>query len=409
MQGFNHLAMLADTECGGMSVFKPNAGSATRWAGSLPLISWLNETKTPLRRYDLNPAENVAQLDDGSTYHDFSFHEEQWDDVTDVDAACRPVAAFISTMEAGKKVTSSLALPMSLAIIDALKATTPVQAYSYNNAELTISGKDGDDLTEIAQTIRRILHDENRRRFVDGERIGHLEDQLICSILDPRFKLMNFPGCTAQMKTNAEQFLRENYKADWSPVAVARQEKEAADALQAAEKAAMKGKSPAEEEEEEDEEFCSKHSSDDSDDEPEPEVAPIFKGSKAELKKVTSGGLASFMSNFSNLVPETEGKGPTGGTSPEYEEVNRYLRLPQIPLQTSTGEDQDILLWWKDHAPSFPHLAKMARQFLAAPASSASAERLFSGAGKMHDDLKKATKEGTLEMQLFVAANYPDA
>ena len=51
----------------------------------------------------------------------------------------------------------------------------------------------------------------------------------------------------------------------------------------------------------------------------------------------------------------------------------------------------------------------MARQFLAAPASSASAERLFSGAGKMHDDLKKATKEGTLEMQLFVAANYPDA
>ena len=154
MQGFNHLAMLADTECGGMSVFKPNAGSATRWAGSLPLISWLNETKSPLRRYDLNPAENVAQLDDGSTYHDFSFHDEQWDDVTDVDAACRPVAAFISTMEAGKKVTSSLALPMSLAIIDALKATTPVQAYSYNNAELTISGKQG-------------------RRRLDGNRTDH--------------------------------------------------------------------------------------------------------------------------------------------------------------------------------------------------------------------------------------------
>ena len=57
----------------------------------------------------------------------------------------------------------------------------------------------------------------------------------------------------------------------------------------------------------------------------------------------------------------------------------------------------------------FPNLSKMARQFLAAPASSAAAERLLSAAGKLHDDLKKSTSEDTLEDMLTVAKNYPDA
>ncbi len=51
----------------------------------------------------------------------------------------------------------------------------------------------------------------------------------------------------------------------------------------------------------------------------------------------------------------------------------------------------------------------MAREFLTALASSTSAERLFSAAGKMHDDLKKITTEETLEGMLSVAKNYPDA
>ncbi len=51
----------------------------------------------------------------------------------------------------------------------------------------------------------------------------------------------------------------------------------------------------------------------------------------------------------------------------------------------------------------------MARQFLAAPASFASAERLLFAAGKMHDDLKKRTTEKTLEDMLTVSNNYPDA
>ena len=91
------------------------------------------------------------------------------------------------------------------------------------------------------------------------------------------------------------------------------------------------------------------------------------------------------------------------------DEVERYLRLPEIPLQTHSGQDQDILHWWKSHTSEFSDLLKMARQFLAAPTSSSSLERLFSAAGKMHDDLMKSTTEETLEDMLTVSKNYPDA
>ena len=85
------------------------------------------------------------------------------------------------------------------------------------------------------------------------------------------------------------------------------------------------------------------------------------------------------------------------------------LIFAYIPWQTPSGQDQDILHWWKSHTSAFPNLTKMARQFLAAPASSTSSERLFSFAGKMHDDLKKSTAEETLEDMLTVSKKNPDA
>jgi hypothetical protein len=51
----------------------------------------------------------------------------------------------------------------------------------------------------------------------------------------------------------------------------------------------------------------------------------------------------------------------------------------------------------------------MARQFLAAPTFCVGAERLFSGDGKMHDELKKSTDELTLENQLLISIFFPNA
>ena len=44
----------------------------------------------------------------------------------------------------------------------------------------------------------------------------------------------------------------------------------------------------------------------------------------------------------------------------------------------------------------WPALAKMVKQYFAAPASSAGVERVFSAAGKMHGDLQKSAKDSNL-------------
>ncbi len=94
---------------------------------------------------------------------------------------------------------------------------------------------------------------------------------------------------------------------------------------------------------------------------------------------MNKGGLANFFNNFVTLQKDIAGE-PHTTLVTIYDDVNLYLRMPQIPFQDLAGNDQKILKWWRDNSSQFPNLAKMARQFLAAPASYASAERLFSSA-----------------------------
>ena len=87
------------------------------------------------------------------------------------------------------------------------------------------------------------------------------------------------------------------------------------------------------------------------------------------------------------------------------DELEKYLALP-----AETNMDLDVLAWWKakDCVPKdggLPVLAKMARQFLGRPASSAGVERMFSKAGKLHGDDKKSQEDSSLEHALFAAAN----
>ena len=67
--------------------------------------------------------------------------------------------------------------------------------------------------------------------------------------------------------------------------------------------------------------------------------------------------------------------------------------------------DDDVLKWWKAKESKWPALAKMVKQYFAAPASSAGVERVFSAAGNMHGDLQKSAKDSTLEHSLFAAFN----
>ena len=58
-------------------------------------------------------------------------------------------------------------------------------------------------------------------------------------------------------------------------------------------------------------------------------------------------------------------------------ELTRYLAAP------AADSDVNVLEWWKHHAFEYPCLARIARDYLAIPATSAPCERVFSGGGDL--------------------------
>jgi hypothetical protein len=200
---------------------------------------------------------------------------------------------------------------------------------------------------------------------------------------------MNFIGSTEDMKRDAETYLRATYIADWSAAAIARAEAEAARA-----------------------------NGMEVDEAPKPKVPTPFQ----KPKKVVKTGYSAMFSLIDDIHEvgddgdennehehddeEDEGSGNDEGGEDQNDdiEIDKYLSLPQM-LHTQDGKDTDIMDWWRARQFDFPHLARMARQFLAIPASSAGPERLFHTAGRMHDDLKKCTGEDTLSHMLEINQN----
>jgi hypothetical protein len=117
------------------------------------------------------------------------------------------------------------------------------------------------------------------------------------------------------------------------------------------------------------------------------------------------------MSLLALAAPSLAARSSAACSAPEKNNLEKYLLIAQEPMNT------DVLAWWKlrdhnkpadpsTHRPEgLPHLARMARQWLGCPATSAGVERLFSKAGSMHHDLKGSMEDGSLEHSLIATAN----
>jgi hypothetical protein len=84
------------------------------------------------------------------------------------------------------------------------------------------------------------------------------------------------------------------------------------------------------------------------------------------------------------------------------EELEKYLSSTSV-LQNE--EDDDILLYWKEHQNLFPTIASIARDVLAIPASNTTIERLFSSCKNVITD--KRTKLGAQKLNklMFLQKN----
>ena len=76
-----------------------------------------------------------------------------------------------------------------------------------------------------------------------------------------------------------------------------------------------------------------------------------------------------------------------------------------LPLEDSEGEENDPLLWWKKNQDVFPSLAKLARIYLAIPATSAPTERIFSRASLVINRLRSRLTPANARMAIFLKSN----
>lgn len=229
-----------------------------------------------------------------------------------------------------------------------------------------------DILPGVADLRLRLQHQLEHR--LEGERVGHKEDLSTCTMLDPRFKNFDFKRVGAEERAQARKWFIKNYVDNWAPTS----EPDEEDVDKAKEK-----------------------------DEPSPKrrkVADFLDDDSDE----DDAGEDTEVAVATPDPDQDEGNGespaqPQEKEDPRRDEVMKYLALPQV----IATDGFNVLNWWKDHQALFPNLAKMARQYLALPASSAGVERLFSAAGEMHDKKRKRTHESTLSHMLNIKVNAP--
>ena len=104
------------------------------------------------------------------------------------------------------------------------------------------------------------------------------------------------------------------------------------------------------------------------------------------------------MKSISHVTPASTI--PQPAAPKQVNEARLYLDTVSEPYS------QDPLLWWSAHEDQYPHLARMAQQYLGCPATSASAERVFSLAGRLYNDLRQNMTDLTLEERMWAKVNH---
>ena len=85
----------------------------------------------------------------------------------------------------------------------------------------------------------------------------------------------------------------------------------------------------------------------------------------------------------------------------EFEKCMNY----QLMAENLNNKEFKLLTWWKNNAPNFPLMAKMARSVLCIPASSAESERVFSAASNTISEKRSHVLPDNLNDLLLLKSN----
>ena len=303
----------------------------------------------------LQVPDNCATNPDGTKYGDYAIDETMWEIIREIAGVLWPVAQIVTQLQGQEYVTISLVLPLLGHLVSVLEASEPVH-YQDERADTSLVHVDACKLEACVALAREALREAIVKRFFVDVEESDMEDIGIATFLDPRFKLLDFTFPDHHL-VNATGFrqktmsaVRHVWSRDWKQA--------------------------------------------DDDEVEEVKESPLKKHATGRLMMKATSGLHAILSGRKSTdcddIPEVLLQ----------DELDNYGDILQV-----ANKDIDPLSWWSMHAVQFPTLSKMARQFLAQPATSAACERVFNRAGRMHDDFKKGSSESTLNHALMVSIN----
>ncbi|KAK3244783.1 hypothetical protein CYMTET_45618 [Cymbomonas tetramitiformis] len=331
----------------GLGESKPPQDNDTRtgWGGACKQARWYFENQVAIQMYDVeNPSKAATTVanPDGSVYRAHQLAADDWNIVREAMYLLTYAKTAVDLLQHTKKVTVNLILPVvGHRPIYTFHADTLIK---YERQPVFICN-------EAVKEARELAYKDLVRRFFNGLYDSKLEDFAVSTLLDPRYKSFKFKYAENWMRGHflrkqAEAWATACYAADW--------------------KARAGG-------------------------------AAVDLKSKRDPRPIVVSE-ASFLED-SDSDDEVEGDDELTEGELARDEMRDYLELP------AAKSDVDVQRWWRDHRGQFPTLAKMARQFLVVPASTAGVERAFSMVTGMHSDLRKRLEEGTLQHTLMAATN----
>jgi hypothetical protein len=109
------------------------------------------------------------------------------------------------------------------------------------------------------------------------------------------------------------------------------------------------------------------------------------------------GSFSGFVEHVQHIQPPSEAADEAVALE---HEVQACMAAEVEPMRT------EVLYWWaKVGRNKYPHLSKLARQYLGCPASSAAAERVFSLAGRVFGDHNQNLTPQNLEERMWAKCN----
>ena len=334
----------------------PVKDNDTRWSSGHDQMEWFRVGQRAVQSYDINHARKA-----GDAYKDHQMGLEDWRINLEGVAVLQPIADWTQHMQGTKYPTLPLVLPTVYSLIGNMAPEAHLTLAFPGEEEFEL---EPDEMHPGVLEARTAMHKDWVCRWITDLDPEVKRIYAMAALLHPCFKSYNFIDDFELILPTDKDWALQELRSEWATVWKPRP-------------LAAKATANA------------------------PPVAPTAYGMPLTKKrKVTLGGLLVRVKKETETVTDRDACTLGAPARIEFDELEAYLSDPE-----EVSLDIKVLEWWRVKEVKWPNLAKMVKQYFAAPASSAGVERVFSAAGKMHGDLSKSAKDDTLEASLIAAFN----